>query len=107
MGSWGGEDLWQGICWRTGQSHICVWINWEEQLGSETESATQGSSMRKKGTKPLNVKPVEVVAAGDTPSLTREFVGDTHRVLEHTQNHPLGNQHQKGPICLWVVEEVT
>ena len=46
-------------------------------------------------------------AAGETPSLTGEFVGETHRVLECTQNHPPGNQHQKGPICLWVVEEVT
>ena len=34
------EDLWQGGGWRTGQSHICVWINWEEQLGSEIDNAT-------------------------------------------------------------------
>ena len=47
------------------------------------------------------------VAAGETPSLTGEFIGETHRVLERTQTHPPGNQHQKGPICLWVVEEVT
>ena len=45
--------------------------------------------------------------AGETSSLTGEFVGETHRVLEYTQDHPLGNQHQKGPICLWVEEEVT
>ena len=52
--------------------------------------------------------PVEVeAAAGETPSLTGEFVGETHRVLEHTQAHPLGKQHQKGPICLWVAEGVT
>ena len=25
----GGEDLQQGSSWRTGQSHICVQINWE------------------------------------------------------------------------------
>ena len=48
---------------------------------------------------------VEVV--GETPSLTREFIGETHRVLEHTQAHPPKNQHQRGPICLWVVGEVT
>ena len=47
------------------------------------------------------------VAAGETPSLTGEFVGETHRVLECTQTHPLRNQHQKGPVCLWVAEEVT
>ena len=45
--------------------------------------------------------------AGETPSLTGEFVGETHRVLEHTQTHPPRNQHQKGPICLWVAKEVT
>ena len=44
---------------------------------------------------------------GETPSLTGEFTGETNRVLECTQTHPLGNQHQKGPICLWVAEEVT
>ena len=48
-----------------------------------------------------------VEVAGETPSLTGEFVGETHRVLEHTQTHPPGNQHQKSPIYLWVAEEVT
>ena len=46
-------------------------------------------------------------AAGETPSLTGEFVGETHRVLERTQAHTPGNQYQKGPICLWVAGEVT
>ena len=40
------------------------------------------------------------MAAGETPSLTGEFTEETHRVLECTQTHPLGNQHQKGPIIL-------
>ena len=40
---------------------------------------------------------------GDTPSLTGEFIGETHKVLECTQTHTPRNQHQKGPICLWVV----
>ena len=48
-----------------------------------------------------------VVAVGETPSLTGEFVGEIHRVLECTQTHLPGNQHQEGPICLWVVEELT
>ena len=48
-----------------------------------------------------------VAVVGETSSLTGEFIGETHRVLEHTQNHPSRNQHQKGPICLWVLEEVT
>ena len=47
------------------------------------------------------------VAEGETPILTGEFIGETHRVLECTQTHPPRNQHQKGPICLWVVGEVT
>ena len=45
---------------------------------------------------------------GETPRLTGEFVGETHRVPECTQTyHPPGNQQQKGPICLWVAGEVT
>ena len=48
-----------------------------------------------------------VAAVGETPSLTGDFTGETHKVLECTQTHPPGNQHQKGPICLWVAEEVT
>ena len=48
-----------------------------------------------------------MAAVEETPSLTGEFVGETHRVLECTQTHPLRNQHQKGPICLGVVREVT
>ena len=46
-------------------------------------------------------------AVGETPSLTGKFIGETHRVLERTQTHALENQHQKGPLCLWVAEEVT
>ena len=48
-----------------------------------------------------------VVAAAENPSLTGEFVGETHRVLECTQTHPPKIWHQKGPICLWVEGEVT
>ena len=32
---------------------------------------------------------------------------ETHRVLECTQTHLLRNQHQNGPICLWVMGQVT
>ena len=45
--------------------------------------------------------------AGETPSLTGEFIGETHRVLECTPNHPPRNQQENGPIFLWVAEEVT
>ena len=44
-GSQSGEDSQQGSGWQTGQSHICEWINWEEQLG--TDCAIQGCSMGK------------------------------------------------------------
>ena len=51
-GSRGREDSQPGSGWRTGQgaglqtrrSHICVQINQEEELGSKTDLATQGSS---------------------------------------------------------------
>ena len=52
--------------------------------------------------------PVGVEAAvGETPSLTGKFIGETHRILECTQTHTPGNQHQKVPIGLSVAREVT
>ena len=46
--------------------------------------------------------------AKEAPSFTGEFIGETHRrVLEHKQTHSSGNQHQKCPVSLWVVGEVT
>ena len=60
---------------------------------------TRGPARRKKATN-LRVKtPVGVeAAAGETPSLTGEVVGETYRGLEHAQAHPLRNQHQRGPV---------
>ena len=60
-----------------------------------------------KASKPLTKETYGVEEVGETPSLTREFVGENHRVQESTQTHPPGNQHQKGSIYLWVVGEVT
>ena len=37
----------QGSGLQMGQSHIHVQINWEEQLESETDCTTQGSSAEK------------------------------------------------------------
>ena len=79
-------------------------INWEEQLGSETD---QVSMQGNKASELLTKIPVRAEVVEKIPSLTGEFVGETHRVLEYTQNHPPWNQHQKGPICLWVVAKVT
>ena len=39
--------------------------------------------------------------------LTEKTDGSCVAVLELTQTHPPGNQHQKGPIYLWVAEKVT
>ena len=47
MGSRGEEDVWQDGSWWTGRFHIHVQISLEEQLGSEADHATQGSSARK------------------------------------------------------------
>ena len=46
-GSQDREDLQQGSGWRTRQSHICMLINWEEQLGNDIDRATQGSTVGK------------------------------------------------------------
>ena len=46
-------------------------------------------------------------AAGETPSLTKEFVGETNRGLEYTQTYKPRNQNQKGSNFLWVAAEVT
>ena len=37
----------QGSGWWSEQSHICMHVNREEQLGSETDLETQGSSSEK------------------------------------------------------------
>ena len=39
---------------------------------------------------------MRVGVVGETPSLTGESTGETHRVLEQTQAHLPRNQHQKG-----------
>ena len=105
-GSQGREDSWKGGGWWTRWSHICVQINWEEQLGSKTDPQPWVLSQGNKASKPLTVKPVGVAVVGETPSLTGEFIREPHRVPECTQSHPPKNQHKKGPICLWVVGEV-
>ena len=51
-----GENLWQDCGWQSGRSHICMWINWEEQLGSETDQATQGTSTGKQSLKTTDLR---------------------------------------------------
>ena len=54
--------------------------------------------------------PKKLDPRSDTPRhiiITLAKIKNKERVLEHTQTHPPRNQHQKGPICLWVLGEVT
>ena len=54
--------------------HLCVGNLGE--LGSETDCTTQGSSVGKLSLKTSGCKYVGVVAVGETPSLTGEFIGE-------------------------------
>ena len=58
-----------------------VQINWEEQLGSETDHETQGSSGKLKTQNLWLYKSVGVEVGGETARLTGEFFGETHGVL--------------------------
>ena len=64
-----GKDIWKGGGSRSRWSHICMRINWEEQLGRETDHTTQGSIMGgKKPLKPWAVKPSRVEVEGELPA---------------------------------------
>ena len=89
-GSWPARSSWQ-----TPRSHIHAQINWEEQNRPHNLGAP---GQRNKASNQIE-NPLEVeAAAGETPSLTGELVGETHRVPEHTQAHAPRKQHQKSPI---------
>ena len=63
-----------------------------------------------KASKPLTENICRVCGGGKNPALKSVFliwVRETHRVLDCTQTHPPGNQHQKGPVCLWIAGEVS
>ena len=67
--------------------------------GSEADHATRAPAWGNKASNLSWKTPVGVgVAAGETLSLTGEVIGETHRGLGHAQAHPLGNQHQTGPV---------
>ena len=53
MGRWGRVDVQEGRGWLTGPSHIHLRISQEEQMGSEADRKTQGSSMGKLKTQNL------------------------------------------------------
>ena len=115
-GQLGREDSRQGSSWHTQQGGR-LWSRVGKAVAGQWVSSwwTRGQTAQPRvpgwGNKVSNYwlkSPVGVeVAAGETPSLTGEFLGETHRGLECTQTHPLRKQHQKGPIWLWVAEGVT
>ena len=80
IGSGDEEDMQQLVV-----PHLCVY-----KLGGTTGEPDRpfNPAKEKKAPEPLPIKTVGVVAAGETPRLTGEFIGETHRVLEHTQARP-------------------
>ena len=60
-----------------------------------------------KASKLLTGKSVGVVVVGETPSLTGEFIGETHRVLECTQTYTLGSSTRKTQFDCGQQREVT
>ena len=74
-----------------GWSHIYMQKNQEEKLGSEIDHATRVPVWRNKASRLLAVK----TSRG---SGGRRVFWRDPQVIECTQTHPPGNQHQKGPI---------
>ena len=80
--------------------HICAQINREERRGAQQTAAQPRAPAWGNKASNLSLKtPVGVgAAARETPSLTGEVVGETHRGLEYAQAHPLGSLRQRGPV---------
>ena len=93
-----GEPGMQGSGWQTGQYHIHVVINWEGQLGSETDYATQGSSAGKYSLK-ISVKTCGGCSHGrnSQPHRRASWRDPLGPRMYTTPPTPPGNQHQKGP----------
>ena len=83
----------------TPRPHIHAQIN---RIKGREPGRQRNPGLQHRGNKASNLRlkmPVGVgAAAGETPSLTGEVVGETHRGLKCAQAHPLGNQHQRGPV---------
>ena len=76
---------------QTLQPHIRAKINEDEQRGAEQTTQPWAPAQGNKASILLLKTPVGVgAAAGETPSLTGEDIGETHRGLECAQAHPLG-----------------
>ena len=71
---------------------------WDKRRGAKQTMQPRAPEQVNKASNLLLKVPMGVgVAAGETPSLMGEVLGETHRGLECAQAHPLGNQHQRGP----------
>ena len=112
----GAEDTRQGgnrqtrpdVSWQSRQSHISKQMNQRDKLRSR-ETLQPRSQPREIKSQSLRLKePVGVEAVGGNHSPTWEFVGKNHRVLEQPPSpDPPWNQHQKDPISLWEMGEMT
>ena len=97
-----GGRLWSGAGKAAaGRQGSSWWTRWQTAQPRAPARGNKASNLWLKT--PVGVE----VAAGETPSLTGECVGETHGGLESAQAHPLRKQHQSGPIWLWVGEGVT
>ena len=77
----------------------CSWMARQQLVDQRQTTKPRAPAQGNKASNHLVKTPVGVeAAAGETPSLTEEFVGETNRALEHTQAHTPRNQHQKAPI---------
>ena len=104
-----GEDLWQDSGWRT-QRGARLWSRAGKAAagGLATARKTQGPSVGK-----LSLKPLAENTCGGWGGSRKK--SQPHRRIPWRDpqgprmytNPPTWNQHQKGPICLWVVGEVT
>ena len=116
MSTWGSEDSQQSSSWRTGVREVAVGGPVVPHLHGDKLRVTTGARNRPRNPgfqyreiKSQNLwlwKSVGVAVVEETPSLTGDFIGEIHRVLEHTQTHVPGIQHEKGLICLCEVGEV-
>ena len=89
-----------------GWPHIYVQITGRNDWGASETSQSRVSAQEKEASKPLAVETCGGCDSGrNSQPHRRVHWKDPH--LEHTQTHPSRNQHQKGPVCLWVAGKVT
>ena len=110
----GRVDLWHSSGWRAREGKTAAGrpseaadcgVGWARlQLAGKEAAGGPSSRLSNLGLQLGEIKPQTtelktpvrvVVATGETPSLTGEFVGETHRAQEHTQTHTMGSSTRK------------